>query len=369
MKKELRQKVLLFLILFGLLVMGLLSLFVPKNNFSVRERRFLSNPPCNPSLTDWTFKDDLENYISDRLPMRSLLISLNSTYDLVLGRRVQQEVWPVQGMLIEKPVVVRQELLLRRLSLLSDLCEEHRLPVQIMVIPSAGAVMQPHMPFHLAQEYASERNAHVTLDNFPDVIPMNKLLCSNPQDTYFATDHHWNLNGAYLAYESYCDKNKLSPFPLSDYQLIEFENFMGSTFSRSGLFIWTQDTLRCAQPKDPIHFTILDSEESIYDTMIFEENRYSWDPYTIFLKGNHGMAVIENTSAPDGHLLVFKDSFANTLLPLLSAHYNRITIVDLRYYAGTFSDAITATNAPDQILFCLSMDSLLNDTTLVRKLK
>ena len=65
--------------------------------------------------------------------------------------------------------------------------------------------------------------------------------------------------------------------------------------------------------------------------------------------------------------MVFKDSFANSLLPLLSAHYSRIVAMDARYYGGNFSDAIAAAGQADQVLYVYSLDSLLNDTMVARK--
>lgn len=368
MKTNMRTKVQLLFILFGLLALGLFALFFPRNDFSRQERRYLASAPQNFSLTQWTLKDDLETYLSDRLPLRSAMIAVNSTYDLALARRIQLDVWPVKGMLIEKPIKADAGQVNRRMDHLSSLCEEWGLPGQLLLVPSAGAVLSPHMPGHLARLYQAERAVHESLSQYPIALPVPALLSSVPQETYFATDHHWTLDGAYLAYEAFCQANGLAPLPLSQFNTSQYPQFLGSTLSRSGLPLWKKDTLRWAQPEG-ITFQVEGAEGSPYNTLIFEENLQSWDPYTVFMNGNHGMAVIENPSAPEGHLVVFKDSFANTLLPLLSAHYSRITLVDLRYYGSTASEALARMENADQLLFCYSLDSLLHDTSVQRKLR
>ena len=368
MKTNTRTKVQLLLILFGLLALGLFALLFPQKDFSMQERRYLASAPQNFSLTQWTLKDDLETYLSDRLPFRSALIAVNSTYDLALARRVQLDVWPVKGMLIEKPIEADETQVKRRMDQLSALLEEWQLSGQALLVPSAGAVLSPHMPGHLSALYQDERTVHETISRFAMAIPLPKLLASVPRETYFSTDHHWTLDGAYLAYEAYCTSNGLTPFPLSHFILSGNSQFLGSTLSRSGLPFWKKDTLRWAQPQG-VTFHVEGADTSPYNTLIFEENLQSWDPYTVFMNGNHGMAVVENPNAPQGHLVVFKDSFANTLLPLLSAHYSRITLLDLRYFGSTASEAMARLESPDQLLFCYSLDSLLHDTAVQRKLR
>ena len=87
----------------------------------------------------------------------------------------------------------------------------------------------------------------------------------------------------------------------------------------------------------------------------------------MYLNGNHGMAEIMNPDAPGGTLLVYKDSFANCLLPLLAADYSRIVAVDARYYAGSFSEAAASAGKVDKVLFIYSPDSLVNDTAVAGK--
>jgi hypothetical protein len=101
--------------------------------------------------------------------------------------------------------------------------------------------------------------------------------------------------------------------------------------------------------------------------MIFPEQAETYDGYAVYLKGNHGVVTVENPAGERGTLFVCKDSFANSVIPFLSAHYRRIVAVDARYYAGSFSEAAAAAGKVDKVLFVYSPDSLVNDTAVAGK--
>ncbi|MFQ8765152.1 MAG: hypothetical protein ACLR8U_00430 [Oscillospiraceae bacterium] len=56
------------------------------------------------------------------------------------------------------------------------------------------------------------------------------------------------------------------------------------------------------------------------------------DPYEMFLSGSVSLLTIENPSAKtDKELVIFRDSFASSLAPLLIDGYTKITLIDIRY--------------------------------------
>ena len=61
------------------------------------------------------------------------------------------------------------------------------------------------------------------------------------------------------------------------------------------------------------------------------------------------------------HLLVFKDSFANSFVPYLLGDYEKITMVDLRFYSGNVQ-LLAGESGATRILFLYEMTNLLTDT-------
>ena len=58
----------------------------------------------------------------------------------------------------------------------------------------------------------------------------------------------------------------------------------------------------------------------------------SKDLYDVFLSGAKSLLTIENpNAATDKELIVFRDSFGSSIVPLLVKDYAKVTLVDLRY--------------------------------------
>ena len=58
--------------------------------------------------------------------------------------------------------------------------------------------------------------------------------------------------------------------------------------------------------------------------------------YGYFLDDNHGFVEIDTAYvAQDRELFLIKDSYANSLIPILAPHYEKIYVLDLRYYNGS----------------------------------
>ena len=348
-----------------LLAMGLFAAFWPQNEFIDHERRFRTSAPGVPSLTDWTTDGEIESYLSDRVPFRRALVAVDSSAAYLTGRRTQLETWPVDGRYLEQPVAGESSTVEKRLSQMEAIAQNADAPWRVIVPPTHGSLLRAEMPALMRTLYDAEAQLASHVESDAHAIPLRAAFEALP-DAYYLTDHHWTLTGAYAAYAALCEADGLVPLPLDSFELSEFSGFQGTTYSRSGMPLAAKDTLRCAQPAG-VTLAIPETGET-FDTLIFPAQAATYDGYAVYMNGNHGYAEILNPAAPEGTLLVFKDSFANCLLPLLSAHYDRIVLVDARYYSGNFSDAVSAAGAVDEVLFVYSLDSLVNDTVVARKI-
>ena len=103
--------------------------------------------------------------------------------------------------------------------------------------------------------------------------------------------------------------------------------------------------------------------------MFFREYLSDWDKYSVFLGGIHGLTVIDNLDAGNygRTLFVIKDSYANCLIPLLIAHYDRLVAVDLRYYREPVSDIYNQyrSDGGNAVLFLYSVNRIMNDSDLL----
>ena len=352
-----------------LLLAGLYTLLWPQGDFSESEKRYLNPAPSVPDLTRWQTDREMEAYLSDRIPLRRVLVGIDAEVQVLTGRRTQLAAWPVGENILEVPVEGKAAEVRKRLDSFRRLAEEAGKPWKLLVPPTHGSLLRPQMNGLMERLYQAEDELTDVLEAEEHLIPLKEAFegFAEKEALYYRTDHHWTLQGAYLAYTRYCETVGREAKPLAFFRLQSFAGFMGTTASRSGLTWGQPDTLACAEPPGPVTMTIRETEES-FGQLIFPDQAASWDGYAVYLNGNHGMLEIENPEAESGTLLIFKDSFANCLIPLLAANYRRIVAVDARYWKENFSHVIESVEA-DEILFCYSLDSLAHDTMLIRRAK
>lgn len=109
----------------------------------------------------------------------------------------------------------------------------------------------------------------------------------------------------------------------------------------------------------------------MHNSLFFYDHLQNKDQYPVYLDGNHGLVTITNPEAPEGKLLIVKDSFAHSAVTLLCQHYREIYMVDLRYYSDSASASVAElvnTNGLQEVLFLYGIDSLATDSSSSFKL-
>ena len=349
-----------------LLALGVCALCF-RQDFSDWERRMLSGLPETISLSRWTFHDDLEDELSDQVPGRRLLVNLYAEAQKLTGRAQQLDAWPQGDDFLEKPVTGRQQTALRRVEQLKALAGD--IPCHFLTPPTHGMLLTGQMSDPVRQVYEQEEELYGLVTEDPAFVPLRQAFSEARTQLYYRTDHHWTLEGAYLAYRAFCGAAGRTPADRSRFRETQYSPFYGTTYSRSGLPFARADTLVCAEPNFPVTLSV-QGEDLRADHLIFPEEAATYDGYAVYLKGNHGVLEILSPEAESGEtLVVFKDSYANCLLPFLTAHYRRIIAADARYMEGSFRDVLTGAGRVDRVLFLYSLDSLVNDTAITRKLR
>ena len=349
-----------------LLLAAGIAAFVFRQDFSGWEKRYLAQVPDNLSLERWTLNDDLETFLSDQIPFRQQLVNLHALGEVATGRATQLEAWPVGDAAVEKPVQADPEVLAQRTEAMKALAGE--IPCLFLTPPTAGMLRMDEMTAARRALYEEESRVYGELAAQEGFVPVRAAFEESGETVYYYSDHHWNHTGAELAYRAFCGAAGLEAAETEAFTYTSYDHFRGTTYTRSGLPYIREDTLVCAEPKAKVTLSV-SGEDRVYDHLIFPEKAETYDGYEVFLNGNHGMLTIANPEAEGGTLLVFRDSYASSLLPYLSANYSRIVAVDARYYAGSFREALAETGDVDQILFVYSLDSLAGDTYLARKLR
>lgn len=193
----------------------------------------------------------------------------------------------------------------------------------------------------------------------------------NSEYIYFRTDHHWTARGAYYAYVEFCKARGLTPASLSDYETVEYPNFLGSFYASSNQaqsLKENPDTVIGYIPQSTNDmFYIDENQQTIRWRIVNDVSDYSaGSKYSAFSAADQMYAQIDNPQLSDGSsCVVIKESFGNAFIPFLVDHYAHIYIVDYRYfrnyakYDNDIYKLITENNVSD-VIFINNADAMTN---------
>ena len=152
--------------------------------------------------------------------------------------------------------------------------------------------------------------------------------------------------------------------PASGYDVYTVtDSFEGTLSSKSGSHA-VKDPIEIytAQGFDMAYYVTYPDQEKV-SSLYRRECLDVKDKYTVFFGGNHPQLEISTTANNDRKLLIFKDSYANCFVQFLVPYYEKIIMVDARYYYDSIESTITSQSITD-ILFLYSADTLVKDTSL-----
>ena len=183
--------------------------------------------------------------------------------------------------------------------------------------------------------------------------------------TYFRTDHHWTALGAYYAYERFTVAKGVAPVPVTDYQTVSFDGFLGSFYSSSSqseALGRTPDTVIAYLPKNNVNCVVTEANGNTYKWDVISDvtNYESNLKYLTFIGGDQALVTIENLDMTEGEsCVVIKESYGNAFVPFLIPHYKNIYVIDPRHYKGTLSNFVSDKDI-DDIIFVANISTTRN---------
>ena len=368
-----RAVVLLFIGI--IVVMQAAFWLLPRRSFSENEKRVLSEAPQIDAagIADGSVFRSIESYLSDHFPGRELWVGANAYLENAEGRGATEDI--VRGTddwLFTAPVSDDRETLWDNMQAITTFAEEQSVPVTMMAVPSAGAVVSDKLPaLHLPYPDADLlEEARRIAGNTLHWVDLYTDFCSaeQPERLYYRTDHHWTTEGAYRAYCLLMEELGQSSAPRDDFTVEQITDFYGTSYSKSGLWLTEPDTLELWTDSD------IQAVTTVYDAnradpvtregMFFREYLEDADKYPVFLSGNHARVHIETNADSGKRLLVIKDSYAHALAPFLAEEYSTIDLIDLRYFKQQTISSWLEENPADEILLVYGLSSLAEDKNL-----
>lgn len=371
-----RPGALLALFIFLLVGFSVLNLFWPKRDMSELENRKLAQFPAFSvkALLNGTWFGDLSEYVQDQVAFRDGLIDLESAFNNLVFAKTEEGgiLLGKDGWMFTKLFDISdstQKQLDKNLQAVTSFASRHPGKVTFLLAPSASVIYPEMLPAGapMVDENAMLNDIFAQVSSTADVIDMRPVFTQQKEQyLYYKTDHHWTTQGAYLAYEQFCQLKGLSPFDTNAYQAESVPGFYGTHYSATRRWNVQPDTITYYPLDNPM--TIFDiGAETEYtprttESMINTEKFGTRDKYAAFLDGNNGYSVIEGNG--EGSILVVKDSYANCFVPFLTANYEKIGVVDLRNFSYGLDSTIES-EGYDQILILYNFQTFIADNRVV----
>ena len=397
---------------------SLASLILPDRSFSTSENRSLSARPVLgvDSLRSGAFFQAMNQYLNDQIAARDELVTLfqkqqNSElfntmlFENLFRDNVRQKpedgskVWDAR--IVSKLVLTNRKWILPlpgkyvytesideatdKLNQAILFAEEQGTETYFVFNPSRTKALMHLYPAYLRTDSYAKSKAYFLskLDKSVNVIdagrPFDRFTKAELEQLYLETDHHWNIQGAFLAYrEMITELSKRSPvFEDEPMALDEIEvarltdgRFEGSYNTQLNYAINSDHADRTIiyKPRIPFEFAGFevinkDGTQTVSDFNDF----YGFKPgeptytYGTIYGGDRQKITYENPQANNQlNVLLLKDSFMNPLTPYLAGHFNKLTVLDNRYFTEFSLGEIITNEHYDMLLIAFHDDNLFS---------
>lgn len=340
------------------------SIFLPDQDISLSERRHLATFPdiIENGTINSSFFEEFGEYVIDQFPARDWFRSLQSIAQFsIFGHLENDGVFVKNGMIYETDSLQENAIstFVKKVEEINKKYFNETNSVYYSVIPSK---------IHYLEDSIYPRiDYHDLISSLRDSLPASFVWIDieNQLDlsSYYATDIHWRqekLDGVVRALLNAMGTTYVS----MDYQTKTFSSFAGSLYHKIALPVKKEDLIY-------YHNSFLDSilvynYEKKQMEPIYQDSYFSHvDAYDVFLGGATPLLTIENKEQKNGkNLIIFRDSFASSLTPLLISSYQKITLIDLRYIGSDYLSSIVDFSNSD-ILFLYS-DQVINNSYLLK---
>ncbi|MFC5406836.1 DHHW family protein [Cohnella soli] len=392
-----------YIVVFAAIIFGfaIASAISPDKDISITENRTLSRLPAVnlEAVASRQFFEKMNQYFNDQIALRNEMVNLyqgqmNSRLlnpDLLHSRVVSNLVvvdnkWilPMTDKVVHKNRIDEST---AKLIAAVKYAEGQGTETHFIFNPSRTKSLMHLYPAHLQTDAYAQSKAYFLskLANNVDVLNIgNKFdtfTDAELEQLYLETDHHWNIKGAFAAYQEMIsqlsDKSPQfegKPLTLSDIRVTALSSgrFEGSYNVQMNFAInpKTADRTMIYEPKLPFafqNFEVIGKDgsqtvKSFDDFYGFKSERRTYAYGTIY-GGDQRKIVYDNPKASNSlNVLLLKDSFMNPLTPYLAQHFRKLTVYDNRYYSEFSLKKILASEHYDMLLIAFHDDNLFSGT-------
>lgn len=362
------------ILLFMVLLIRAAQLIIPDREYSEMENRNLQTRPeisLNRILSG-RYSTDMETYVSDQFPMRTGWIQLKEIADRFLGKTESNNIFlSDDGYLMEDFMEADSEHYALQINCLKKFAEkEKQLKQYMLAVPTAVNIYHELLP-----AFAQTGDQNSFLDRLKEDVEKIGITFVDVRNTfcgaentqlYYKTDHHWTTDAAYLAWKQFAQTAELKESDVGYQRLLVTDSFSGTMSASSGFRMWEKEGIYIYLPENSsVEYSVEYVSEARKSASFYEADQLKVrDKYAVFLGGNHPLVRISTTAKTGKVMLIFKDSYANCFVPFMIENYDKILMVDPRYYYDDPEKLISSEGVTD-VLYLYNANGFAEDTSLI----
>lgn len=343
-----KDKIIVCFFVIYILVFSILGIILKDNEISFTERRKLKTFPNFVLTSDYS--NDLEKYLLDHFPYRDTFRGIKAYFNYNILKKTDNNGIYIKDNQIFKLMNLNKKSInnfINHINITKSYLNKNN-NIYMLIIPDKNYYLSDKYFIKLDYDYIYNEVNKINI-NKVDIRNIMKL------NDYYETDTHWKSENL----EKVVKKLNLQMNFNYQNQIFKeniYNSFYGVYYSEAAI---NRDPEKIIYlENDAINnATVNYLENKILNTVYNLDKLNSLDSYELYLDGASSFIEIYNeNSITDKELVIFRDSFASSLAPLLINNYKKITLIDNRY--------INSTNYKKLINF-INQDVLFMYSTLI----
>lgn len=351
-----KNKIISITFLIYILLFSILGIVIDDKEVSYSERRLLKKLPEYKFNNDYV--EELEKYLLDHFPYRDNFRSIKANYNYKFLKKLDNNDIYLKDKYIFKNNYPTNEKsiqnFVKKTNDIKNILSKDN-TIYMMIIPDKNYYLNDDTFLNIDYEYIYNQIDNL---NFKNIDIRNDLNLSD----FYETDTHWRQEKLNKIVKKI---STVMNFEYNEHEYLEkiYDNFYGVYYGESALRR-SPEKLIYLIDDNIINSKVTYLENKTLNTIYNIDNLSSFDSYEIYLDGASSFIEIYNKSSfREKELVIFRDSFASSITPLLIDYYSKITLIDNRYInSSEFKKLIEFDN--QDILFMYSTLIINNSQTL-----
>ena len=335
-----KSKVLTLIIATILFMITLACWLLPKQDYSEAERRPLAEKPelSLETVLSGDFMKGFEQYVVDHFPKRDSFRRIKALFsEYIFNKKDNNSLYFADGHISKIEYPQNDKMLdyaKERFDFLyNTYLKDKDVNIYLSVVPDKNYFLAEKNGYLSLKydEFIENFKNRVDYMSYIDLVPFLSI------DDFYRTDSHWKQENIVDIAEFVAES--MGGSAKSEYTINTLEKpFCGVYLGQSALPV-KPDTIKYLTNDilDSCKVSYYDTGKAVSGDLYNMDKAFGKDPYEMFLSGTTPIVTIENEKATtEKELVVFRESYASSLVPLLIPGYSKMTVVDIRYMQSSF---------------------------------